>query len=90
MGKKARHRCNSGAGPGALILYFGLQVTEFLLLLGTKLLLGVRSFLVHSSASANSKLLRCVGCGVMYLRFPEQLGLIVILLKPSCLVVVHD
>lgn len=53
-------------------------------------LLGVRSFLVCSSASANSKLLRCVGCGVMYFRSPEQLELVFILLKPSCLVVVHD
>lgn len=27
VGKKAKHRCNRGAGSGALILYFGLQVT---------------------------------------------------------------
>lgn len=89
-GEKGKARCNSGAGPGTLILYFAVQVAAFLLLLGTKLLLGVRSFLVCSGASATSKLLRCVGCGVMYLRSPEQLGLVVILLKPSCLVVVHD
>lgn len=60
-----RHRCDSGPGPGALILYLGLQVTEFLLLLGTKLLLGGRSFLVCNSASAILNLLHCVGCGVM-------------------------
>lgn len=32
----------------------------------------------------------CVGCGVMSLMSPEQFGLIVILLRSSCLVVVHD
>lgn len=48
-----RHRCNSGAGPGALALYLGLQVMEFPMLLGTKLLVGVRSFLVCSRFQAS-------------------------------------
>lgn len=48
-----RHRCSSGAGPGALVLYLGLQVMEFPLLLGTKLLVGVRSFLVCSRFQAS-------------------------------------
>lgn len=33
-----RHRCSSRTGPGALVLYLGLQVMEFPLLLGTKLI----------------------------------------------------